>query len=577
MAPGGESTLSTLPSEIIYDICDYLSSDDILSLQLVSAALASRIPPARLEEIRSRRTIFKHPYELKRLKRLASLPLEKRSRIKHVIIDLADPNVVPISSHEFDGLIAKYSEPDRLKLLKFYKNYRSKNSHEFGNKYTKPFRKIAGKIRRNGGVSSSGGVGTITETGPENNLEDDFSFTARSEIYSILSTNFPWGNGPYPSEFARPKDIERMDYGFFNTLVETFTLLPNLRTLDFKDRSRKELNKEYVSRVWKAFNPALAKFLKDNPEVEGLPWHDWFENSSYYHYGITLAHAYPDALFCAAYARCKISEICMNGKGWNRTVDSVPLRQFGRWSRPDGVNHRSYEGNDPPDIDAFEYTYENLSRLEMCVAMDWMVEYRHEEEAPALFMTIIRNVEVLVLTRILEVSTENAKPSFIIPQMAVLPRLRRLEISKAGITIKALTEFLITNKGSLKEVVCALTVRHVMTRQYMIEFLTKLRDALNLEVFTMDFMTNKEPTKDCYLSVDIRGDWKDDHNCTYRVGTRCEQGRFWSWYLEQHREPLPRSYWVKKRLWGDFIGGIEEIETLEPCLEHWNHRVKDRD
>ncbi|RVD88045.1 uncharacterized protein DFL_002243 [Arthrobotrys flagrans] len=579
MAPETKINLSTLPYDLIYDICEYLSNDDVQSLRLVSTPISSNIPPARLEEIQSQRTIFKHPYEMTRLKRLASLPLEKRSRIKHVIIDLADPYVVPISSHEFDGLIQGYSERTRLKLLKLYLDYRDRNPHGFGSRYTRTFRRLAERVLRNTS-STSDQAEQDSETKSESS---SLSFTTRSEIYSMLSESFAFNADSQLSKFRKAKEKQEEGFDFFKSLIEAFKLLPNLKIISFKDRSRHEQNKDYISTVWKTFNPALATFLKKNPEMNSLPWHDWFQNNPNYAYGLTLARAYPGVLFCAAHARCQISEIRMDGLGWNRSIDSVPLWKFGRWYQAnDGLTFRPCvprEGHDPVDVEAFKYTYGNLSRLEICVAFDWTVEYRDEKEVSELFMTVIRNARALVITRILGVSAEQCKPSFVFPQMAVLPNLRSLELIKAGVTMLALTEFLLANKRSLKEVFCVLTVRHIVRREDMISFLQKVREQLDLRVFTMDFLTNKEPTKNCHLSVDIRGSWRDDTGGydRYRVGTKCEQGRFWGWYSAQDRELLPRSDWVTKTSWEGFIEGIEEMDTGESCLDHWNGNMKDHD
>ncbi|KAK6339383.1 hypothetical protein TWF718_008802 [Orbilia javanica] len=583
MAPETKINLSNLPYDIIFDICDYLSNDDIQSLRLVSTAVSSNIPRPRLEEIQCQRTIFKHPREIARLKRLAALPLEKRNLIKHVVIDLADPYVVPLSSHEFDGLLRGYPGSTRLEMQKAFLEYRKRNPYGFRNKYTRPFRKLADKILQNSGLSRSSAPDQAEPDSGNESESSNLSFTTRTEIYSMLSETFDLNSGSQPLKFRRAKEKEEEGFDFYKSLIEAFKLLPNLKIITFKDRSRREQNKGYISTVWKAFNPTLAKFLRNNPEIESLPWHDWFQNSPDYGYGLTLSRAYPCVLFCAAHAQCQISEIRMDGLGWNGSIDSVPLWGFGRWYQSiEGLNFRPCipsEGNDPTDVEAFQSTYKNLNRLEICIALDWMADYTDEGEASELFMTVIRNVQDLAVTRILDVHSESCKPSFVFPQMTVLPNLRSLEIIKAGITMKPLTEFLLANKGSLKEVFCVLTIRHTVKKEHMISFLEKVREGLDLRVFTMDFLTNKEPAKNCHLSVDIRGSWRDDTGGyhKYRVGTKCEQGRFWSWYSPRDREPLPRSNWVTKSSWNDFIEGIEEMATGESCLDHWNGNVKDHD
>ncbi|KAK6514029.1 hypothetical protein TWF506_008456 [Arthrobotrys conoides] len=571
-------SLSTLPYDLIYDICEYLTNDDVQSLRLVSKAVASNIPPPRLEEIQSQRTIFKHPYEINRLKRLESLPLEKRSRIKHVIIDLADPYVVPISSHEFDGLVQRYSKETRGRLLEFYHKYRDRNSRGSGGLYTRVFKRLAESILPS--RTPEPDSGTETES-----ISSSLSFTTRTGIYSMLSESFPLNADSQPSRFKKFKKKQEEGFDFFKSLIEAFKLLPNLRIISFKDRSRLQKNKEYISTVWKTFNPALAAFIKNNPEIESFPWHDWFQNSPDYSsaYGLTLSHAYPAVLFCAAHAQCQISEIRMDGFDWNRNIDSVPLWKFGRWYQAaGGLAFHPWiprEGHDAVDVEAFKYTYKNLSRLEICVALDWTVEYKVESEVSRLFMSVIRNAQALVITRVLDVNWEACKPSFVFPQMAVLPNLQSLELIKAGVTMKALTEFLLANKRSLKRVLCILTIRHVVRREHMISFLEKLRGELDLRVFKMDFLTNKEPAKDCHLSVDIQGSWKDDAGAydRYKVGTRCEPGRFRDWYLDKDLELLPRSTWVTKTSWGGFIEGIEEIDNAESCPQHWNGKIKDHD
>ncbi|KAK6498702.1 hypothetical protein TWF481_011280 [Arthrobotrys musiformis] len=576
--------LSTLPYDLIYDICTYLSNDDIHSLRLVSKSTSSNIPPSRLEELTSQRTIFRHPREVARLNRLASLPIEKRAKIRHVILDLADPYVVPISSHEFDGLVVGYDDAVRERLVEFYKGYRSRKPLGVGGRYVRGVKRLAEGFFRSAGVI---GGNTSDEAGREEvdpAATGGLSFTARSEIYSMFTESFTSNvDSSQLLKFRKAREKQDGGFDFFKVLIAAFEMLPNLSIISFKNRSRKEQNRDYVSTVWKAFNPSLAKFVKENPGLEGLPWHEWFQNCPDNSYGFTLAHAYPGVLFCAAHAKRQISEVRMDGFGWNRGVDSVPLWKFGRWYQAaGGLSFRPCvprEPHDTADMDAFRYTYKNLTRLEICVALDWTAEYTHEKEVSELFMTVIRNAQVLVITRLLDVRTEACKPSFVFPQMAVLPNLRTLELTKAGVTMKALAEFLMANKKSLKEVSCVLTVRHVVKREHMISFLMKVREQMDLKIFTMDFLTNKLPAKECHLAVDIRGGWRDDtaRHGKYKVGTKCERGRFWWWYSARDRELLPRSSWETKTSWEDFVEGVEEVTTGYACREHWNGGIKDHD
>ncbi|KAK6524438.1 hypothetical protein TWF281_011346 [Arthrobotrys megalospora] len=543
-------TLSTLPADIIYEICDHLPNQDFLNLQLVCTTITSKLPRFRLDQIFSQRTIFFTDIETARLKRLASTPSEYLARIKHLVFDLSNPYVILLRFASFATEVFKYNKSAQTKLLKYCPIFRDRNAitlKGFEHKFTKAAYEAWARDKYQ----------TTTEI-PSWGEDADCTEYARQcfqDFFSMLTAGFKSPITPVPIEFDKS--------AFLETLIEALKLLPNLQVLEFTykfspDKPEGIHNKIPLS--WQRYNPSLKDLVAKNPELEEFPCRGWF---TYDHDPIQYELAYPAILFCAAQARCRISEIKANRFTPTGVVGAgVYLSRFNSFPLPP-----SFPGIDQHEatyVEGYNYTFANLTRLEI-----WTRQFEefslNTKISSSLFLATIQNVQELRVRRSLRYLRAS---SLILPPTLRFPKLRRLEIIRSDILLKPLAIFLETNKESLKELICAASIAETSDKNQIIEYLTNIRKFLDLEVCRFDFLTGVSPTRQhCYVIVETEGRWGEDDEaggCKYRIRSDCMLAK-----TRVTLRPQFRGYWLETQSWEGFKRGIRGLEPLEGCADHW--------
>ncbi|KAF3123557.1 hypothetical protein TWF569_008162 [Orbilia oligospora] len=222
-------TLSTIPPELVHGTCDYLSDQDFLKIQLVSAALYSKLPHSRLDKIHSRRMVRFTDTETRKLKRLASNRPEKLSRINHLVFNLTSPHVRFIPEHLFSHWANSYSWSIRMKMLKFYHNYRERNPSERKRKVIEVSQLEPGS----------------EQLPPGQDLRPEYLLAFFSILKSIIQ----------PS----PKFDQK---ALFGALTEVLKLLPNLQTIEFMEDYPHRRDRHLIGLLLEEYNPSLKAFVQ---------------------------------------------------------------------------------------------------------------------------------------------------------------------------------------------------------------------------------------------------------------------------------------------------------------------------
>ncbi|KAK6338449.1 hypothetical protein TWF730_002509 [Orbilia blumenaviensis] len=557
--------LYTLPYDIIHEICAYLPEIDFQSLKLVCKSLLSNLPATRLNQCQ--KTVFFLRQEIDQLKILASGTREQRNRVSRIIFDVTSPYVRLLNTANVDKLIQKYpkfarllaasggwfTRETRFKLLRFCLNHRSANENQ---------------TRNNNNNGASAGASTSNNPSSDSSRKPQFKGNLSTQLFSILDS-FP---SPRNSS-GQPTQIDYPNHDvFFQALAETFKVLPNLRTLEVRSNTAETASK--LTTFWKRYNPNIKAFFLENPELERLPWQDWFE--VILPRRIMFDQAYIGLLSAVAKAQCPISEVKINTANILPGDDgSISLHTRMVLSGPEANYYTKL----------YDQAFSNLTRLEIPITL-WECYgggFRENETPSPVYLALLRNVEELVITRmpVLSIYRQNhgrewqVHSDFFVPGDLVLPRLRRLEIIEIGI-IEPFLQFLKTNNASLRELVCISTFNQRVMRVEMIEMLTFMKQELNLEYCRIDFLTNKDIGKLCYLCVEGEGALGDDEGCKYRVGTKCEsQPKPWRSEVAEKRDREPGGPgWTNRKSWEGFIAGIEEIGTSGLCKQHWDGDLK---
>ncbi|KAF3226357.1 hypothetical protein TWF106_000850 [Orbilia oligospora] len=546
-------TLSTVPPEIVHGICDYLSDQDFLKLQLVSATLYSKLPHSRLDKIQSRRMIRFTDIETRKLQRLVSNRPEKLSRINHLVFNLTSPHVRFIPEHLFSHWVNSYSWSIKMKMLKFYHNYRERNPSEnnvFGSVTSAPCEREVIEVPQLEPGSEKLPPGQSLR--PEHLLA----------FFSILTPNIQ----------PPPKFDQK---ALFRALLEVLKLLPNLQTIEFMEDYPHPRSEHLLSPRLEEYNLPLKAFVQKNPDLEEFPWRQWLWGTDNQ---IRFDTAYSTALFCAAVAGCRrITEIKVNRMRFITYYDTVvSLSRFSTYDTdsvsipPSLLTKQHYEA---AYLDDYQRAFENLRRLEIwCFG----VELDKPEKFSPLFLTTIQNVQELSFRRPLDYKDIY----FIKLPNTSLSNIRRLEIISARVDLNSLQDFARTNKHSLRELILQGPCNDAMRKPEIIEFMETTRRIIDLEVCQIDFVTHRQQMVGaCFLLVDVEGSWREEDThvvCRYRVGSRCAD-------RDERFEPWDGADWVEQQTWEEFIMGIKEVGAsgLVPryqnstskewinCQKHW--------
>ncbi|KAF3929738.1 hypothetical protein AA313_de0210265 [Arthrobotrys entomopaga] len=555
--------LTSLPPEIIYSICDYISNADLLTLQLVSNTLRQLLPSYRLDAMYSQKTYFLCQDGIKKLEGIARIPSLAR-KLTHVTFDLESPYVSLLKRYWCISTAMRYPQETRFKMQRWYHNHMRRRRLP-----TSRTSKAKDKLIRSSTLSRIiSYLFPIHEPDPhpfkeenETNYEDAFN-----EIFSLFEVHL---SSLYLKWQSKADMLER--------ITSAFRSLPNLHTLEF---IRTDITKEDPSvmlSIWREYNPELAWLLNCNPEIEDgdLPWTDWFSREALHS---NLWEAYPSILFCAAQAKRRIREVKVGSLSIEYPKAGVMVSFFEPYhARVSDVTCGQATKEEliewiGKQTEGYEYTFGGLRKLELCLDEKERESYHTqywETGVSPLFETTVKNVEELVVWRMESEVKRERSMAFMVPGGMKTERLRRLEVGRAGFTLAGLVEFMRTNGGSLREVVCGeeTFTDDVIGKGQIIDVLNDIRRDMKLKTFQADFLVGYHERrlvdeKRYYLSVKVTGDWNDLAFCEFEIGMK------YRYKLVDGTNTL-RSEWVKKHSWEEFIKYIFNTDVEEYFTSTW--------
>ncbi|EPS35303.1 hypothetical protein H072_11336 [Dactylellina haptotyla CBS 200.50] len=564
------SHLANLPDDIVYEICDHLSNNEILNLQLVSSSIRHKLSHRILDAIHSHKTYFLCQDGIKKLERIARIP-SLAKRVTHITFDLESPYVGLLKRYWCIGTAMRYPQETRFKMQRWYHNHMRRRLA------MQAARSRAGKTKdRNARITqlrrilrrffSPGHASTLlSDTASTNSLKEldatDPESTNYEDAFHEIFTLFEVHLTSLYSQWQSKADI-------LECITSAFRSLPNLQVLEF---IRTDITKEDPSvmlSIWRQYNPELAWLLNSNPEIEDgdLPWTDWFTREALHSH---LWEAYPSVLFCAAQAKRRIREVRIGSLSMEYPKAGAMISFFepyhARISDTTGgqATEEELRGWIERHLEGYSYTFAGLRRLELCLDEKERESYHTNYfEASPLFLETVRNVEELVVWRMPSEVRRERSMEFVVPAGTKMEKLRRLEMGATGSTVNGLVEFIRTNSDSLREVVCQedTFTANVMEKEDIMRVLETLRDEADLEVFEADFLVGSQEQrlvdeKKYYLSIKITGNWKDLSFCEFEIGIKhCHR------WIAEDKESL-QTHWVKKNSWEEFTNYIMETDV----------------
>ncbi|KAK6330639.1 hypothetical protein TWF718_002836 [Orbilia javanica] len=562
------SLLSALPADIIYEITDYLSNTEVLKLQLVSRAVRRKLPLQRLNSIHSHKTYFLCQDGIRKLERIARIP-RLAKRVTHITFDLESPYVSLLKRYWCISTAMGYPQETRVRMQRWYHNHMRRTLALPSARRIKDKSLRASSLRRMLKRMFTGGHSEglenplrknnddVEEEEEEPNYEDAFH-----EIFTLFEVHL---TSLYVKWQDKAEILER--------ITSAFRSLPNLQILEFK---RTDITKEDPSvmlKIWREYNPELARLLKRNPEIEDgdLPWTDWFSREALHSH---LWEAYPSVLFCAAQAKRRIKEVRVGTLSTEYPKSGAMISFFepyhARISEITGRQATETELNNwiERHAEGYRYTFSGLRRLELCLdEKDREGYHRQYFEVSPLFTETVRTVEDLVVWRVQgsEVRRdENAVPrKFVVPTTMKFERLKRIELGKVGVTLSGLKEFLMTNQETVKEVICIEgTFGHnVVEKEEILDFLEQTRENMGLEALEVDFLVRDHyrrliDEKKYILTVRIHGNWRDQAFCGFDIGLKYR-------FTTVSGEETTQTHWVRKHSYEEFVKFIENTDVQE--------------
>ncbi|KAF3903857.1 hypothetical protein ABW20_dc0102524 [Dactylellina cionopaga] len=570
LRPPTASWFAALPSDIIFEICDYLPNSDVLKLQLVSSTIRQKLPRRRIDAIHSHKTYFLCQDGIRKLERIARIPALAK-KVTHITFDLESPYVGLLKRYWCIGTAMGYPQETRFKMQRWYHNHMRRGLIPGRAGKMKDKRMRASMIRKilkklfpsiNETQSAPQDIKPTDPNDPEStNYEDTFH-----EIFTLFEVHL---TSLYLQWQSKADLLER--------ITSAFRSLPNLKILEF---IRTDVTKEDPSvmlSIWREYNPDLAWLLNSNPEITDgdLPWTDWFSREALHSH---LWEAYPSILFCAAQAKRRIKEVRVGTLSLEYPKAGAMISFFepyharisdttGRQATEEELNawiERHAEG--------YKYTFNSLRRLELCLDEKERETYhRSYSDVSPLFLETVKNVEELVVWRIpsevrkeVTAATAGGAPvaAFLLPTDMELKNLRRLEIGRAGVAVKGLLAFMRANRKSLKELVCGEETfgNNVTSKEDIISFLSAVREDVKLESLEIDFLAANYyrrlvDERKYYLSIRVTGDWKDVSFCQFEVGMK------YQYTTATGGEAVLQSHWRQKNSWEEFIRCIMDTDV----------------
>ncbi|KAK6514658.1 hypothetical protein TWF281_004856 [Arthrobotrys megalospora] len=355
------ATLAALPTEIIYDICDYLATSDRSNLRLASKAVLAKVPPPQ----RSSLAVHCNKIDAVYVEKLASMPLSQRRQFEHLALDFTPTSLAMMPKSVFDLVVQRYPDDLHRRILNFCQSYEGRNpgfmdevpeTRAFpgadvatsppteepdpvvGNTYKFPFRKPMREPQR----------------GEKDKLSSEAISRLTFQLYVIVYHSSLGALGEEP--FYRSREpVSKPD--LFKYTAQIFKLLPNVRTLEFRTDGTSltaQPAREYLTEALEKTNPLLTPFLAENPELENLPWQSWFQ--FYAHDEDNSLHAvYPGIIIAAVSAEAQICQIRWNDKIWYNSGRQLPVWMFARFETP--FNRGSSDVPECRSVKDFDYLY----------------------------------------------------------------------------------------------------------------------------------------------------------------------------------------------------------------------------
>ncbi|KAK6506486.1 hypothetical protein TWF506_011393 [Arthrobotrys conoides] len=533
------TTFSTLPYDIIHEVYDYLTDEEVLKLRFASKQTCSTIPRSRLDKIFSKRTLFFTNVDaIGFLHLLTTSSDEDLARIKHLVFDLADPHVSLISAERFHNERWKYDDYMKSKMMVFPRIYRERNIQEMPSGLWK--HKDTKRVGKPDIVP--------VEKHPE---------SCYKELYKILQQNIESANrtaaySDYHSKAWAPLPLHRSAY--FDALTSVFKHLPNLSVIEF--RIDEPGNPDYkLPQSWIRHNMSLKFFCDKYPEFKDLPSGDWFAAHCS---PVPLIIAYPAVLFCATQAKCRISEIRANRfPPLVRSNFGVDIRDFdpfdcGTLTPPGPYSDIDFKHPDSY-ISDYRYTFANLKRLEIYL----LRRIPPKNPISPLFELTLQNVEELVVIESPSLLWEGNISQ--LPLNIHLPKLRRLETKFVPLSLDNLKSIMQPNQPSLKELICTFSLQEKLDYDEIFSFLENLRKTFDLTTCNIDFFIHNDWEYYKYLFVEIQGDnWRDDEGCIFKVAI------FTTYEIELADEERKKTVeWEETDDWESFGRLLERYRLLD--------------
>ncbi|KAF3213204.1 hypothetical protein TWF679_005430 [Orbilia oligospora] len=565
--PFTRASFSSLPHDIVFDICERLSDKDVLKLQLLSTTIRQKLPQSRLNLIHAEKTYYLCSYSIQKLERLVRDPI-LAGRVTQITFDVGVPNIRLRSKRSCVTEAREYPTDARARLHRWSSTHmRRQNSLVVSPRSCRP-------------SASSSRVDPRAAISYE---------TVLDQTYNLFKTHF--------LTHVDNSEEDENDFTIFTRITKAFKSLPNLSILTFSHTNPKMVERSEMLSRWKEYNDHLYALLYIDPKIElqsgAWPWCSWLRPKTP---TFLLSTACPAILFCATQAERTISEVRVGNTSWGPQNFGLMISKFEpmqvrlRDGSKDGWEKAYYHWV-CRYVDDYKATFENLKRFDLClepeehqVVVEPEVEKSEKPKAKTrgkpppvslCLLTMLKNVEELKVWRLRGDPEKQVEQQpqlqrnggFVIPTDTQLPRLEKLDVGEyAGITVDGLLAFLKTNATSARHVACDMFAfrEQIVPKQEIMQFLNSLKKNARLESLKIDFLVDqvRENSKrgdgdnlsNVYLRIDIRGSW-DNPNCEYKVSLRKVSATGFG------DEFKSSSYWAKKRGWEEFFSYMSKLDV----------------
>ncbi|KAK6511165.1 hypothetical protein TWF481_000087 [Arthrobotrys musiformis] len=586
-----QTTFSTLPYDIICEICNFLENKDFLTLRLACKKQYFNIPKTRLSKLFSRRTMHFTDTETTRLTYLISdSSPETLSWTKHLTFDLANPYVSLVSRDSFERMAREYTPVFQSKIRALptlsrqreLRDYQTRLEYEYGDC----------------GISNLADYAPICGD-PRIGFENAYRLLRRK----LGHNTGPAKNQPLRSRsfFVRPGcEIARVPRFsrelFFGELSKALASFPNLKTIEFKSSETPSARADWerdeipsfnfeIPREWQRHNQSLQSFISEAPELKDVPLSHWLVPSQ--SNMIAFDIACPAVLFCAAQAGCRISEI---------KVDKLPrvtrcdlggsIMEFAdieiNTKPPQRLTTFPCLGDRPRDklylrtnLPKYHYAFENLTRLEIWlhgltikptaaqlaaykIKRKDRPELESYDPSPFLDATLL-NIKQLIIRETPQLS-QRYRDAERLPLDLNLPSLQKIHTIHVNMNETVLLSIIRKNQSTLKELICTLSLDQKMVLSEVEAYLTHLKEQYDLNTCCIDFPNMRRWRVCDYTLVEIKGEsMRDDKHCKYRTARLKEH---YSVLLDERMRGAVR-YWGEVDNWDAFIKGLEKYRPQE--------------